>query len=166
MRMRILLAAAMLVGMAPGAWAQPAGQSVAPGAAAAPDLPSYARILEDAENRLRQAEQAASHAPVQHQGGAISGSRIELMREARAAQDSVQRVPTSFAGNEAYRNADRELRETLSSVVTAQRGGGEGSMQAAEKAVQIIAGLRQQVLQAAGGTGAPAPAQPAAGSGR
>ena len=88
------------------------------------------------------------------------------MREARAAQDSVQRVPTSFAGNEAYRNADRELRETLASIVTAQREGGEGSMQAAEKAVQIIAGLRQQVLQAAGGTGAQAPAQPSSGTGR
>ncbi len=171
MRMRIQLVAAVLAGMAPGgmapgAWAQPAGQTVAPGAAAAPDLASYARILEDAETKLRQAEQAASRAPVQHQGGAISGERIELMRTARAAQDSVQRVPTSFAGNEAYRNADRELRETLSGFVTAQRGGGEGSMQAAGKAMQIIAGLRQQVMQAAGGTGASAPAQPASGSGR
>jgi len=164
MRMRILLVTAMLAGLAPGAWAQPAGQTTAPGAAAAPDLGSYARILEDAETRLRQAEQAASQAPVQHQGGAISGSRIELMREARSAQDSVQRVPTSFAGNEAYRNADRELRETLSSIVTAQREGGEGSMQAAQKAVQIIAGLRQQVQQAASGTGAQAPA--ASGTGR
>ena len=76
MRMRILLVTAMLAGLAPGAWAQPAGQTVAPGAAPAPDLSSYARILEDAEAKLRRAEQAASHAPVQHQGGAISGSRI------------------------------------------------------------------------------------------
>ncbi len=166
MRVRILLVAAMLGGAVPGAWAQPAGQTTSPGAAAAPDLASYARLLEDAETRLRQAEQAASRAPVNHQGGAISGQRIELMQVARSAQDSVQRVPASFAGNEAYRTADRELRETLSSMITAQRAGGEGSTQAAEKAVQIIAGLRQQVMQAAGGTGAPAPAQPAAGSGR
>jgi hypothetical protein len=166
MRARFLLLGAMLAGLAPGAWAQRAGQTEAPGAAAAPDLPSYARILEDAESKLRQAEEAASHAPVQQQAGAVSGERIELMRVARAAQDSVQRVPASFAGNEAYRNADRELRETLSSIVTAQRGGGEGSMQAAEKAAQIIAGLRQQVMQVAGTTGAPAPAQPALGTGR
>lgn len=166
MRAMVLLLGATLVGLAPLARAQPAGQTEAPGAAAAPDLTSYARLLEDAETKLRQAEQSASQAPVQRQGGAVSGERIDLMQVARAAQDNVQRVPSSFAGSEAYRNADRELREALSSIITAQRGGGEGSTQAAEKAVRIIAGLRQQVMQAASGTGAQAPAPPASGTGR
>ncbi len=166
MRALVRLLGASRVGAMPMARAQPAGQTEAPGAAAAPDLPSYARLLEDAETRLRQAEQAASRAPVQRQGGAVSGERIELMRVARAAQDNVQRVPSSFAGSEAYRNADRELREALSSVITAQREGGEGSTQAAEKAVGIIAGLRQQVMQAASGAGTQAPVPPASGTGR
>lgn len=169
MRTKILMLAAVLAGLAPMAWAQTrpetAGQTAAPGAAPAPDLPSYARMLQDAENRLRQAQQAAGHAPVQHQGGAVSGERIELMRVARAAQDTVQQVPTSFAGNEAYRNADRELRETLSSFVSAQREGGQGSMQAADRAVSILAGLRQQVLQAASSSGGTTQTPPAAGSG-
>ncbi|SDE36191.1 hypothetical protein [Belnapia rosea] len=170
MRTTTLMLAAVLAGLAPVAWAQSRpetmSQAAAPGAVPASDLQSYARLLQDAETRLRQAQQAAARAPVQRQEGAVSGERIELMRTARAAQDTVQQVPTSFAGTEAYRNADRELRETLSGFVSAQREGGQGSMQAADRAVGILAGLRQQVMQAAGASGGSVPTPSTGGSGR
>ncbi|MBL6457190.1 hypothetical protein JMJ55_17780 [Belnapia sp. T6] len=169
MRARILLVAAMLAGPVPGAWAQfrsTPDQDQGTGRPAATDLQSYATMLQDAENRLRQAQQEATGAPTQRQGGAVSQQRVELSQVARGAQESLHRAPADFMGTDAYKTADRELREALSGFISAQREGGQGSLQAADRAVQILAGLRQQVMQAASASGSGGATPPAAGTGR
>jgi hypothetical protein len=161
-------AAAMLV--VPGAaWAQPTAAETArqapPATAAAADLQGYVLMVQQAEGRLRAAKDAAAREPASYSGGAMTPARQELMHATREAWRVMQRVPPALERSEAYRSAEREMRQALGEIGPTRTLSREEGDRAAEGALRALDGLRAQAAQAASSAGAPVAAPPMATGG-
>jgi hypothetical protein len=175
MRMRLHLVCMALAAMLSGtAWAQgtPPGTraSEAPPNPQAADLPGYVSALQAAEQRLRQARDAAARAPAESQQGAMPAERMELMHATRYAWRTAQGAPPGFEETPAYQEADRNLRQDFGEVGPQQPLDRQAGIAAADSALRTLAELRRKAAEAAGRTGAdpaatgsPAPAAQGAG---
>ena len=175
MRMTARLAGAALLAIAAGhaqaqgnptdQTKQTAAQAETPKTPQAADLQGYVLMLQEEEGRLKAARDEADRGPAQSQPGAMSQQRMDLMQTLRNAWHTVQKVPAEFADNTAYKDAERHLRERFGDVGPTRRLEKAEGVAAADDALQTIAGLRQQVAQAAQQAGGAIPTPPVQGGG-
>lgn len=153
-----MLALALALGLVPVTRAQTRPETAG--------LQGYALQLQDAENRLRQARDAAAQAPAQSQQGAVSPERGELAQAGQAALRILQNAPPAFTEQETYQQAERRFRQHLADFGAGQRlGGDDSTIAAADQALRTLADLRQQVTRATGQGSDTIPAPPTATGG-
>jgi hypothetical protein len=168
-------AAAALALAAVPARAQPAGPGPGPGVAEtarqatpaqgdseAASLQAYVLMLQQAEEELRRAKEAAAKESASYSGGAMTPARQELMQKTRAAWRAMQQVPPTVEQTEAYRSAEREVRQAFGEIGPTRTLSREEGDRAAESALRAMDRLRAQVAERAAAQGAPVPAPPLA----
>lgn len=79
----------------------------------ASDLREYARMLDTALAQLREAIARSSGEPAANDQKAMTPARMDEKAAAQQAYDAVRRAPPAFRDGEAYREAERKVRENL-----------------------------------------------------
>ncbi|MFC4167604.1 hypothetical protein [Teichococcus aestuarii] len=115
---------------------------------AATDLRDYARILQEAEDQLRQAIQRSGSEPASNQQKAMTPARMDMKAAAQRVHGAVRRVPRELRGDALYEDAERAVREgitPLSMPLSLEDTDG-----AAQRVLGTVEKLRAEVARRAG----------------
>jgi hypothetical protein len=168
----MVIASGLVLALAGGAAAQPpvaetARQAEAPATAEASALQGYVLMLQEAQLRLRAAQEKAAQEPATYNRNraAMTPARQELMQEVRNLLRAVENAPPEAARTEIHRETVRELRRAFDEAGPGWQRGDETGQAAAAQALAAVDRLREELAGAAAAAGGAVPAPPVASGG-
>lgn len=115
---------------------------------AATDLRDYARILQEAEEQLRQAIGRSAGEPAGNQQNAMTPARMDMKAAAQRVHGAVRRAPSELRGEALYEDAERAVREGIAPLSMPLSL--EDSDGAAQRVLGVVEKLRTEVARRAG----------------
>ncbi|WP_135467295.1 hypothetical protein [Crenalkalicoccus roseus] len=166
----MVIASGLVLALAGGAAAQPpvaetARQAETPATAEASALQGYVLMLQEAQLRLRAAQEKAAQEPATYNRAAMTPARQELMQEVRNLLRAVENAPPEATRTEIYRETVRELRQAFDEAGPGWQRGDETGQAAASQALAAVDRLREELAGAAAAAGGAVPAPPVASGG-